>query len=106
MGKFVWMNVCLSACRWLHSVTQSLQPVLEAVGVYRDRSFNEVGLSPHTLVKESLSVCSPAASSPSNTHHSLTALATHALQMQLSVANALLEGKTIATPSAGPTADV
>jgi len=47
------------------TLSQSLQPVLEAVGVYADRSFNEVGPSLHTLVKESLSVCSPAASSPS-----------------------------------------
>ena len=59
------MNVCRSGCRWLPSVSQSVsQSVLEAVGVYWDRPFNEVPLSLHTLVKESLSVCSPAASTP------------------------------------------
>lgn len=85
------MSVCLSACRWLHSLAQSLQPVLEAVGVYRDSRFNEVGLSLHTLVKESLSLqpCS-LLSIPSN--HSFTTPATRALQTQLSVANALLKG--------------
>lgn len=93
--------MCLSAYRWLHSLAQSLQPVLEAVSVYQDRPFNEVGLSLHTLVKESLLPCG-LLSIPS--HHSLTTPATHALQMQLSVANALLKGKTV--PSGGPTTDV
>lgn len=60
------MCVGLDADGCLHSVSQSVrqsvQPLLEAVGVYRDRPFNEVPLSLHTLVKESLSVCGPAAS--------------------------------------------
>lgn len=88
-----FVHVCVYVCVHADGCTHSLQPVLEAVGVYRDRPFNEVALSLHTLVREALSL-QPCSLLSIPSHHSLTTPATpNALQSQLSGTNALLKGE-------------